>query len=180
MNAARDVQAVSGYLTQSDCETPTVEKLKLLIAEDSTTENMRLTSMLSKLGYEVLSARNGREALDILNDEPIPFIISDWRMPELSGIDLCRKLRADDKYGQPYFILLTGCDAPMDLVAGMEAGADDFITKPFIGEELRVRLQAGTRIMRLRNQLQEQYKHQQDKLASFYGEHYHGGLLKVY
>lgn len=163
MNTARISKPDSEYLTQSDHEI-SMDKFKLLIAEDSITESMRLTSMLSKLGYEVLSAKNGREALDILTDEPIPFIISDWRMPELSGIDLCRKLRADDTYGQPYFILLTGCDAPMDLVAGMEAGADDFITKPFIGEELRVRLQAGTRIMRLRNQLQEQYKQMEKAL----------------
>ena len=128
---------------------------RVLIVEDSIAENMRLNAMLTKLGYDVMSATNGQQALGVLDDHSIPLIISDWRMPEMSGIDLCRKVRDDARYGQPYFILLTGCDTHMDLVAGMEAGADDFITKPFKSEELRVRLQAGTRIVGLRDELEQ-------------------------
>ena len=128
---------------------------RVLIVEDSIAESMRLEAMLTKLGYDVMSANNGREALGVLNDHAIPLIISDWRMPEMSGIDLCRKVRDDARYGQPYFILLTGCNTQIDLVAGMEAGADDFITKPFNGEELRVRLQAGMRIIGLRGEIEQ-------------------------
>jgi sigma-B regulation protein RsbU (phosphoserine phosphatase) len=73
-------------------------------------------------------------------------------MPGLSGIDLCRELRGDPAYGQPYVILVTGRNTKMDLVAGMDAGADDFIAKPFNGEELRVRVQAGVRLLDLRDE----------------------------
>jgi len=147
-------------------ENITAQKERLLIVEDSITEIIRLTSILSKMGYEVVSAKNGRQALEILDRDPIALIISDWRMPELSGIDLCRHLRSDPKYRQPYFILLTGFHSPIDLVAGMDAGADDFISKPFISEELRARLQAGMRIVQLRKELEQQNKQLEKNLRN--------------
>jgi sigma-B regulation protein RsbU (phosphoserine phosphatase) len=131
------------------------EKRRLLVVEDSFSEQMRLKAMLTKLDYEVLLATDGQEALAVLDDTPVQLIISDWRMPNLSGIDLCRRIRQTPHYGDPYFILLTGCDTPLDLVAGMDAGADDFIAKPFNSEELRVRLQAGLRVIGLRNELKQ-------------------------
>jgi len=142
------------------------QKERLLIVEDSVTEIVRLTSILSKMGDKVISAKDGRQALEILDNDPIALIISDWRMPELTGIDLCRLLRADPKYGQPYFILLTGFHTPIDLIAGMDAGADDFISKPFISEELRVRLQAGMRIIQLRKKLEQQNKQLEQTLRN--------------
>ncbi|MGD8911009.1 MAG: SpoIIE family protein phosphatase, partial [Chromatiales bacterium] len=128
---------------------------RLLVVEDSISEQMRLKAMLIKLDYEVVLASDGQEALALLEDTPVQLVISDWRMPKLSGIDLCRRIRNTPEYGDPYFILLTGCDTPFDLVAGMDAGADDFIAKPFNSEELRVRLQAGIRIIGLRNALKQ-------------------------
>jgi sigma-B regulation protein RsbU (phosphoserine phosphatase) len=131
------------------------EQPRLLVVEDSLSEQMRLKAMLTKLDYEVVLAGDGQEALAVLDSTPIQLVISDWRMPNLSGIDLCRRIRGNPDYADPYFILLTGCDSPPDLVAGMDAGADDFIAKPFNSEELRVRLQAGLRIIGLRNELKQ-------------------------
>lgn len=130
-------------------------KQKVLVVEDSITEIMRIKAMLTKLEYDVTTAKNGKEALEKLDDEKFKLIISDWRMPHMTGIDLCRHIRNNSEYGHPYFILLTGCNQQMDLVAGMEAGADDFITKPFITEELRVRLKAGARIVALQHELEK-------------------------
>ncbi|MGB5438992.1 MAG: fused response regulator/phosphatase [Gammaproteobacteria bacterium] len=129
----------------------------VLIVEDSKVEQVRLEAILTKFGYRVLSADNGNQALDILRHEDILLVVSDWRMPEMTGIDLCRQLRNEPGFGHPYVILVTGLNAKADLVAGMDAGADDFISKPFNSEELRVRLQAGVRIVQLRNAVEQQY-----------------------
>ena len=122
----------------------------VLIVEDSMVERVRLQAMLKKFGYRVVTADNGSQALEILARERILLVISDWRMPEMTGIELCSHLRASPEYDQPYVVLVTGHNTKSDLVAGMDAGADDFITKPFNSEELRVRLQAGARLLRLR------------------------------
>ncbi len=136
--------------TTDDLPVETVTRI--LVVEDSKIEQMRLATMLQKFGYEVVTAGDGRAAIDILRREPIRLVVSDWRMPELSGLDLCRELRKQAEFNQPYFILVTGLDTKNDLIAGMDAGADDFISKPFNSEELRVRVQAGARIVNLRQQ----------------------------
>jgi sigma-B regulation protein RsbU (phosphoserine phosphatase) len=140
----------------SEHQGTTQQRLKVLIVEDSLVEQVRLKTMVSKNGYEVICANNGREALSLLESEQVQLVVSDWRMPELTGLDLCRELRNEPQYGLPYFILLTGFNTQSDLVAGMDAGADDFITKPVSNEELRVRLQAGARIIKLRGELESQ------------------------
>lgn len=129
--------------------------MKILIVEDSPAEQVRLTAMLKKLGYQVSTAQNGVEALDILRAESHALVLSDWQMPKISGLDLCRLVRKDPDMGHPHFILVTGRNTTSDLVAGMDAGADDFIVKPFNGEEMRVRVQAGIRIVELRKQLEQ-------------------------
>lgn len=128
------------------------EPLRLLIVEDCQAEQARLEAMLCQLGYDVITAETGLQGLDILSRERISIVLSDWRMPEMSGIDLCRTVRSRPELGKPYFILVTGCDNKCDLIAGMDAGADDFVTKPFNSEELRVRVQAGKRIILLRRE----------------------------
>ena len=130
--------------------------LKVLIVEDSLPEQMRLKIIILKNGYEVFCATNGKEALELMAKEQIHIVVSDWRMPQLTGIELCKTLRSEPVYGQPYFILLTGFNTQTDLISGMDAGADDFISKPVSTEELRVRLQAGARILQLRNELELQ------------------------
>jgi sigma-B regulation protein RsbU (phosphoserine phosphatase) len=138
-------------------DSPTLPNNTVLIVEDSKVEQVRLEAILKKYGYRVLTADNGNQALDILRHENIQLVVSDWRMPEMTGIDLCRQLRKDPGFGHPYIILVTGLNAKADLVAGMDAGADDFISKPFNSEELRVRLQAGARIVQLRVEVEQQY-----------------------
>lgn len=129
-------------------------KSSVLLVEDNAAERLRLKAMLNRIGYAVETARHGLEALKILERRSCDIIVSDWNMPELDGLQLCRTLREEERFGYPYFIMLTGFDSKADLIAGMDAGADDFITKPFNAEELRVRLQAGDRIQQLKRQLQ--------------------------
>jgi sigma-B regulation protein RsbU (phosphoserine phosphatase) len=126
---------------------------RVLVVEDSVSERFRLVALLKKLGFEVLQAADGREALSILDSNPVDIILSDWNMPVMTGLDLCRVVRTEYP-GHLYFILITGRETTEDLVEGMEVGADDFIRKPFNGEELRVRLIAGQRIVRMQGKLE--------------------------
>jgi diguanylate cyclase (GGDEF)-like protein len=128
--------------------------MKILIAEDDPAFRHLLEETLSRWGYEAVVARDGNEAYQILLSENAPKLaILDWKMPGMEGIEICRKIRkdADDYY--TYIILLTSQQRDEDLVIGMEAGADDYIIKPFKLNELRVRLRAGRRIIELQNEL---------------------------
>ncbi len=126
----------------------------ILIVEDVTPERVRLAALLGKLGYEVHQASNGIEALEELQQHSIKLVVSDWRMPEMDGICLLQTLQSTPDTA-PYFILLTGQDADCDLIAALDAGADDFIRKPCNAEELRARVQAGARLMRLRQNINQ-------------------------
>jgi diguanylate cyclase (GGDEF)-like protein len=128
--------------------------MKILIAEDDPAFRHLLEEILTKWGYDVVVARDGEEAYQILLTDNAPKLaILDWKMPGLEGIEICQKIRkdADDIY--TYLILLTAQQRDEDLVIGMEAGADDYIIKPFKLNELRVRLRAGRRIIELQNEL---------------------------
>ena len=126
---------------------------RILVVDDQISERMRLVRLLEKLGYQVTACNDGEEALRLFVETGFNLVISDWRMPVMNGLDLCRAIRSDPGIGLPYFILLTARDTKMDLIAGMDAGADDFVTKPYSGDEIRVRVQAGERIMRLQENL---------------------------
>ncbi len=126
---------------------------QVLVVEDSIPERTRLSIILKKLGNHVLEAGNGLEALEILRKNRVQIVLSDWRMPLMSGLELCRIVRQEG-LNDPYFILVTGRDTTTDLIAGMDSGADDFIAKPFNSEELRVRLVAGQRTMKMRYALE--------------------------
>ncbi len=130
---------------------------QILIVEDVAPERTRLKAILIKLGYSVYEAENGQQALQVLKQHKIGIVISDWRMPTMDGMTLLKKVQLYSA-SAPYFILLTGQDAVCDLIAAMDAGADDFIRKPFNSEELRARVLAGARIIRLRNQLESRNK----------------------
>ena len=128
--------------------------MKILIAEDEPVFRHLLEEILVKWGYEVVVARDGNEAYQVLLAENAPKLaILDWKMPGIEGIEICRKIRevADENY--TYIILLTSQQRDEDLVIGMEAGADDYIIKPFKHNELKVRLRAGRRIIELQNEL---------------------------
>lgn len=126
----------------------------ILLVEDAIAEQSVLTAMLRKQNYSVIPVSNGIEALEQLNDQHVDLILSDWKMPIMDGFTLCKKIHQGNEYA-PYFILLTGQDSKCDLIAAMDAGADDFITKPYNTEELRARLQAGERVMSMRKALQQ-------------------------
>ncbi|HEX5227336.1 MAG TPA: diguanylate cyclase [Bryobacteraceae bacterium] len=128
--------------------------MKILIADDSIVSRHLLEATLRKWGYEVMVACDGAEALAILQREDAPsLIILDWMMPGMTGVEVCRRIRARDSEPYTYILLLTSKSQKEDLIEGMEAGADDYITKPFDQNELQVRLRAGIRLVDLQAQL---------------------------
>jgi diguanylate cyclase (GGDEF)-like protein len=130
--------------------------MRILIAEDDPVSRRLLEAKLVKWGYEVVVTRNGEEAWEALRLEDAPRLaILDWMMPGIDGVELCRKIRTEIWEPYTYIILLTALHRDEDLVTGMEAGADDYITKPFKASELRVRLRAGRRIIELQSELIE-------------------------
>ncbi len=129
--------------------------MKILIAEDDVVSRRLLQKTLEAWGYRVFPAENGREAWEIFQREDLKFIIADWVMPGMDGVTLCRKVRSSPAHGYVYFILLTGKDKKEDIVSGLDAGADDYVAKPFERDELKVRVRAGERIIKLERELSE-------------------------
>jgi PleD family two-component response regulator len=128
--------------------------LNVLIAEDEPISRLLLEKKLAEWGYNVVATRDGNEAWQALQaKDPPQLAILDWKMPGMDGLEVCRKVRQEVAEPYIYLILLTGNCQDEHLVAGMEAGADDFIAKPFKSNELRVRLRAGRRIVELQNEL---------------------------
>jgi len=130
--------------------------MKVLIAEDDPISRLLLQGHLQKWGHEVTAATTGAEAWRLFEGATFPLVVSDWMMPEMDGPELVRRIRACQRPGYVYVILLTARTQKADVVQGMEAGADDFVTKPFDREELRVRVRAGERIVQLEHTLAEQ------------------------
>src|SRR5262249_31781006 len=122
-------------------------------AEDDLISAQVLRSCLEKWGHQVVTAADGAEAWRLFEGDQINLVISDWMMPEMDGLELIRRIRLCQRSGYVYTILLTAKSKKEDLVKGMEAGADDFLAKPFDREELRVRLRAGERIVQLEQNL---------------------------
>src|SRR5262252_9492937 len=128
--------------------------MRILVAEDNPVFQSMLHNMLSKWGYEVVRADNGALAWEILQESQAPpLAILDWMMPGIDGVEICRRIRKAAQQRYIYVILLTAKTEQKDLEEGMEAGADDYLTKPFNTHELRVRLRAGRRILDLQEQL---------------------------
>lgn len=123
--------------------------MRVLIADDDCVTSELLTSILIDFGYDVTLATNGREALGLIRTGQYRLVISDWSMPEMSGLELCRRVRGRHSGGYVYIILLTSHSGTQSVIEGLEAGADDFITKPFEPQELLVRLRAGERVLSL-------------------------------
>ena len=133
--------------------------MKILIAEDNATSRNILEAVLVKWNYEVVSACDGNEAWEKLQKNDAPrLIILDWMMPGKNGVELCRKLRGRDNAEPMYIILLTARDDKNDIVEGLSAGADDYISKPFNTDELRARIDVGRRMVELQDSLIEREK----------------------
>ena len=123
--------------------------MRILVVDDDEITRELLDNALTQSGYDVRTACDGHQALEILEEGWCRFVISDWEMPNLNGLDLCRTVRSGDFNGYVYVILLTSRSRKTDTVEGMTAGADDFISKPFEPNELMVRVRAGERILSL-------------------------------
>ncbi len=130
--------------------------MRVLIVEDEVVSRRILEAFLLRLGYEVVAVSSGNEALGVLLDPRAPsLVISDWMMPEMDGLELCQRTREIQTTGYIYFIMLTSRMEKKDIIDGLEAGADDYLTKPFDQEEMRCRLKIGERIVNLERRILE-------------------------
>jgi two-component system cell cycle response regulator len=128
--------------------------MKILVADDDAVSRRLMDRLLQRAGYEVVLAEDGRQALEILlcNNGP-RLALLDWMMPGLDGPSVCLEVRSHRERPYIYITLLSSKEAKEDLVAGLEAGADDYLTKPCDPEELKARLRTGERILRLEDKL---------------------------
>jgi two-component system cell cycle response regulator len=130
--------------------------MRILVADDEMISRKLLQKTLERAGYEVTAVENGRLAAEqlCLADGP-RLALLDWVMPELDGLDVCREVRKRKHQSYVYMVLLTSKESKEDVVAGLESGADDYLTKPFDPEELKARLRTGLRILSLEDRLIE-------------------------
>ena len=130
--------------------------MKVLAVEDDAVARRVLCQALKHLGYNVSSAVDGEDAWKQLQDDPMRIVVSDWMMPDVDGLELCRRIRAREKEDYVYFVLLTSKDATQENQReAADAGVDDFLTKPLNANELWMRLRVAGRILKQLQQLEE-------------------------
>jgi two-component system, cell cycle response regulator len=128
--------------------------IHVLVAEDDASSRFRLQAALREWGYEVTCVADGRQAIaELARPDGASLAVLDWSMPEADGLEVCRTIRTRPNGRYVYAILLTAHDREEDLIAGFDAGADDYVTKPFNTKELRARVRSGARIVQLQHQL---------------------------
>ena len=128
---------------------------KVLVVDDSSSQRLTLSRMLHEAGYSVREAASGREALRMCRTDPPDLVFSDWMMPGMNGLDFCHAFRRMPRDGYGYFILLTSKSDRQDMARGFDAGADDFLTKPVNAADLRARITAAERVLRMERELTE-------------------------
>ena len=130
-------------------------RFPILIVEDDRLSRKFLETTIRKTGNEVVSVENGKKALEIMSERFFPIILTDWMMPEMDGIELCKAIRKNSNASSiyVYIILLTVRDSQDDIITGFEAGADDYLTKPVNLAELIARINTGKRILELERSL---------------------------
>lgn len=139
--------------------------MRVLIADDEAATRHLIHKSLQAWGFEVLVAEDGSEALRVLEGSSSPELaLLDWIMPKVDGLDVCRRIRAATPNATPYIILITARGGLANVVQGLEAGADDYITKPFDPRELRARLHVGVRIVQLQQALLDRFHDLEDAL----------------
>ena len=144
---------------------------RVLVVDDSRLQLRILAGMLRRRGFEVMEATSGAAALDLCATAPPDLVLSDWMMPGLDGLELCRRFRElpHDRYG--YFILLTSKSDKAAVAEGLDAGADDFLTKPVDGDELLARINAGARVLQMQRELAEKNRIVTETLAELQRAH---------
>lgn len=149
--------------------------MRILIAEDDLVSRRLVEATLTRSGYDVVSAEDGTRAWELLNAADgaggvsgaggFQLAVLDWMMPGLDGVEVCRRLRQRSGTAYIYVILLTARGQKEDVVAGLEAGADDYVTKPFDAQELQSRIRVGERIVKLESGLEQKVRELEDALA---------------
>lgn len=128
--------------------------MNILIAEDDPVSRHILTAIVSKWGYTPVAVTDGLAALKMMQqDDPPQLALLDWEMPEMDGIEVCRRIREEKPFSPPYIIILTGRTDSADIVKGLDAGANDYVSKPFNNDELHARIRTGKRMVDLQNEL---------------------------
>jgi sigma-B regulation protein RsbU (phosphoserine phosphatase) len=151
--------------------------MRVLVAEDSFASLSRLASLISEWGFEAVTAANGKEAWQVFQEaEPPPLAILDWMMPEVDGLEVCRRVRDEPRLQSTYIVLLTARVDQEDVVAGLEGGASDYLTKPVNPSELRARLQTGRRIVSLQQSLADRIRDLESAMSRV---HQLQGLLPI-
>src|SRR5262249_40429262 len=128
--------------------------MRILIAEDQSTSAFFLRRTLERLGHDVIVAADGNEAWNMVQEELVSVVITDWVMPGIDGLELCRRIRLRPGHRYTYVILLTSKDRRAERLEGLRAGADDFLVKPPDADELAVRLQIAQRILSVQQELE--------------------------
>lgn len=158
-------------------ESTQVETYSVLVVEDDANYRSLLRRSLENEGYKVTCCENGVEALEHLRRDFYPMVITDWMMPKMDGLELCRAIRIQGLQGYVFVMILSALGSVDDIVSGLDAGADEYLTKPFNPAELIARLNTGKRILALERDLKEAYQriHQlsiTDPLTGIYNRGY--------
>jgi sigma-B regulation protein RsbU (phosphoserine phosphatase) len=151
--------------------------MRILIADDDRVARQILSQTLKRWGFDVTAVADGAQAWDALQkaDQPT-LVILDWMMPELDGTDVLRRVRLHRPLANLYLILLTALESRKDVVAGLDAGADDYMVKPFDPDELRARVQVGLRVLTLQERLADRVNELEAALSNVKRLH---GLLPI-
>jgi DNA-binding response OmpR family regulator len=140
--------------------------MRALIADDDRIATEILSTALQRMNIVVSVANDGGAAWEVLTAGDAPSLaVIDWMMPTIDGLELCRRIRQNPAHAHMYVILLTGRDDRKDVVAGLDAGADDYIVKPFDPDELRARVQVGIRVLTLQERLADRVAELQEALT---------------
>ncbi|MCA9450495.1 MAG: response regulator, partial [Candidatus Omnitrophica bacterium] len=135
-----------------------VTQAKILVVDDDKYIRQIMKRYLDREGFQLELVEDGRQAIQLLESYRPDVVISDWMMPEVDGLDLCRWIRQNEELSNVYFILLTSKDSVEDKTLGLEAGANDYVTKPFQGAELIARVRSGLRLRAMQEELSTAYK----------------------
>jgi phosphoserine phosphatase RsbU/P len=129
--------------------------MRILVAEDDKVSRLVLTTGLKRLGHEVIDVGDGQEAWARYEQESLRMVITDWMMPNMDGLELCRLIRSSQRPKYTYLIMLTALGGKENYLEGMKAGADDFITKPFDIDQLNSRLRVAERVLLLQDEVKQ-------------------------
>ncbi len=149
------MQAQVSPVNETNLFAPYAAPMRVLVVDDSKAQRKILSLSLARWGYDVAEAASGDEALAMCRGESFDFVLSDWMMPGMTGIEFCQEFRALPRDAYGYFILLTSKSEKAEIANGLDCGADDFLTKPVSHDELRARLRAGERILGMQQELVE-------------------------